>query len=302
MAGPAGRADQGRADQGRADQGRADQGWADQGLSGFAAVGLEELIGEAALLTRADRTYLVPLSRAAAVLGGLDPRSRVLDIGGRREFEYDSLYFDTPDRLLHRLAAHRRRHRLTVRTRAYLDTGSVFLEMKTMGGRGETRKQRMPWDPRGHGRLDQAGRAFLAGLLRDAGHDPRIAAELRPCLASRYRRATVLLPEGGRLTIDARLTWAAPAGGRIALPGYVVIESKSAGPAGAVDRMLWRRGLRPVSFGKFGVGSAALDPALPRNRWARLLRGPLDDPPRPPGDPDRADAPPLPRPDAGGTR
>ncbi|MFV0316059.1 MAG: molecular chaperone, partial [Microthrixaceae bacterium] len=42
-----------------------------------------------------------------------------------------------------------------------------------------------------------------------------------------------------------------------------------------LDRALWRRGYRPTSLSKYATGLAALDPDLPRNRWARILRGPI---------------------------
>lgn len=54
--------------------------------------------------------------------------------------------------------------------------------------------------------------------------------------------------------------------------GYLVVESKSAGPATPVDRLLWRNGIRPARISKYCVGLAALDPALPANRWNRTLR------------------------------
>ena len=108
-------------------------------------VSLEELTEDAALLTRVDRKYLVPLAAAGELLEELGRRAdapRVLEIDARREMAYRSVYFDTPDLLSFRLAAHGRRRRFKLRTRSYLDTGSTFLEMKTRGARGATQKDR----------------------------------------------------------------------------------------------------------------------------------------------------------------
>ncbi|MBT8217984.1 MAG: molecular chaperone, partial [Acidimicrobiia bacterium] len=60
-------------------------------------ISLAEVTAEAALLSRKDRKYLVPLDVARGLLGqdGL----RVLEIDGRRTFHYESVYFDTPDRV-----------------------------------------------------------------------------------------------------------------------------------------------------------------------------------------------------------
>lgn len=60
--------------------------------------------------------------------------------------------------------------------------------------------------------------------------------------------------------------------GRASLGDQVVLESKSPGTATAVDRWLWARGYRPVSLSKYCVGLAALDDALPSNKWSRTLR------------------------------
>ena len=53
------------------------------------------------------------------------------------------------------------------------------------------------------------------------------------------------------------------------------IVSVSLSAASATDRLLWRAGHRPVPVSKFATGLAALNPDLPRNRWARILRGPF---------------------------
>ncbi|CAG7606771.1 polyphosphate polymerase domain-containing protein [Leucobacter soli] len=244
-------------------------------LGGFAPVGLDELVSEAELLTRVDRKYLVPIEEAAAILSRIDPRSRVLEIGGSRDFGYDSVYFDTPDHLSYRLTAQRRRRRFKLRTRSYLDTGSAYLELKTKSGRGATVKDRIPVDPADRTALSAEGRAYVSTMLGAHGHDPALVDALRPALVSRYRRATLLLRCGSRATFDTRLRWR-DGSRRVALPGHAIIESKSAGRPSELDRALWRAGHRPSGISKFGTGTAALHPELPGNKWARVLRDPFD--------------------------
>lgn len=244
-------------------------------LERFAAVTLDEIVAEAALLTRVDRKYLVPRAAADALLARTDPAARVLEISGRREFAYDSVYFDTPDHLSYRLTAQRRRRRFKLRTRSYLDTGAAYLELKTKSGRGSTVKNRMDYDPADRARLTAGGRAYMRGLLEAHGHDPAVVERLRPSLVSRYHRATLLLPDGSRATIDARLRWSDGRDRVVALPDHVILESKSPGPPSGLDRALWRAGHRPSGISKFGTGTAALHPELPSNKWARTLRGPF---------------------------
>ncbi len=61
-------------------------------------------------------------------------------------------------------------------------------------------------------------------------------------------------------------------GAVLSRPDLVAIETKSAGGAGELDRILWRRGHRPDRISKFATGLAALRRELPANRWARVLR------------------------------
>ncbi|WP_210235346.1 VTC domain-containing protein, partial [Mesorhizobium sp. M00.F.Ca.ET.217.01.1.1] len=93
------------------------------------ADGLDELVAEASLQTRVDRKYVLDRERAEGVLAWLAPETRVLEIDGTRALAYESVYFDTPDLLSYRLAAHARRRRFKLRTRAYLDTDQAYLEM-----------------------------------------------------------------------------------------------------------------------------------------------------------------------------
>lgn len=239
----------------------------------FAAVGLAELVDQAGLLTRVDRKYALAAADLAMVLDLAPGGTRVLEIDGRRSFGYASTYLDTADRVSYRGAALRRRRRFKVRTRTYLDSGDEFLEVKTRSGTA-TVKTRLPGRHVLEHRLTEQGERFVAETLRTAGIEPDSVPGLRPALATTYRRATLLLPDGaGRVTVDRRLSWVSlPDGETVATPLLAIVETKSAGRAGEMDRLLWSLGVRPARLSKFATGLAALHPELPRNRWARTLR------------------------------
>lgn len=243
-------------------------------LDALGAVTLDELVAEASLLARVDRKYVVPREGLDAVLAAIDPGTRVLEIDGARDFAYESVYFDTDDHLAYRLTAQRRRRRFKLRTRSYLDTGGCFLELKTKSGRGATVKQRIDYDPEDRARLTPRGRDYASRALHAHGHGAALAHRLRPTLISRYRRTTLLLPEGSRATFDSRMQWCSD-GREVGLSDHVIVETKSAGGASALDRALWREGHRPLGISKFGTGTAALHPELPSNKWARVLRDPF---------------------------
>lgn len=253
----------------------------DGALDALSPVGLDELTAEAALLTRVDRKYVVPLDAAADLLGSLarsDDRPRVLEIDGGRELAYRSVYFDTPDLLSFRLAAHGRRRRFKLRTRSYLDTGSTYLELKTRGARGLTQKDRDAYGA--PDALTADARAEVTLALAAVGIEADRAQELDARLHTVYRRSTLLWPgsprgAASRATIDLDLEWLDPSGTGFAMPRFVIVETKSPGSAGPRDRALWRAGHRPQRVSKYATGMAALRGDLPRNRWARVLSGPF---------------------------
>lgn len=252
-------------------------------IAALPAVGLDALTTEAALLTRVDRKYVVPMDAAASLLHDLQ-RSvgapAALEIEGERELAYRSVYFDTPDLLSFRLAAHGRRRRFKLRTRTYLDTGAAFLEMKTRGARGLTRKDRDAYDLDAADRLTAEARDDVAEALGAIGVEPARADDLDARLQTLYRRTTLLLPGAipSRATVDLDLRWIAADGGGFALPRFAIVETKSPGQAGALDRALWRAGHRPQRVSKYATGMAALRADLPRNRWTRVLSGPFASP------------------------
>lgn len=255
----------------------------------FAPIGLDELVSRAGLMTRVDRKYLMPIESAADVVAELDADAQVLEIDGRRDFAYESVYFDTEDDLAYRLTAHRHRRRFKVRTRSYLDTGSCYLEVKTKSGRGATVKQRVEYASEHSRTLTPDALDFTRRVLDVQGHGDRLVERFVPRLVSRYHRATLLLPEGSRATIDTRLQWSDlsaaprrtdasvhPPARTATLPTHAIVETKSVRGASELDRKLWRAGHRPSGISKFGTGTAALRPDLPSNKWARQLRAPFD--------------------------
>jgi hypothetical protein len=239
-------------------------------ITAFAPISLDHLVASAALLTRVDRKYLLPASLLPALLARLPRDARALEIDGRRDFGYRSVYFDTERLESYLGAAHRRRRRFKVRIRTYEETGSRFVEVKTRGSRGTTIKERIAYEGSGLD-LGCAGRAHLERVLAGAG----IAAEgqaFRPALVTRYRRHTLYLPAtGARVTVDTDLAWSAPDGTEIRMPGHAVLETKSGGAASEVDRLLWGLHHRPCSISKYATGLAALRPELPANRWHPVL-------------------------------
>jgi len=231
------------------------------------AISLAELIEKAELQTRVDRKYVLPRADALALLDHVPADTRVLEIGGRRIFRYQSVYFDTDDLVSFRLAAYRRRRRFKVRTRTYLDSSLCFLEVKTEGSRGGTVKTRIPYERRDEDSVIP-GRWFVDSVLGD-----RTDLQFAPTLTTRYRRTTLYQAAGNaRVTIDEDLSFTDTDGRGMRLPDLAVVETKTGSAVSPVDRLLWAHGHRPVRISKYATGLAALRPDLPSTRWRRTLR------------------------------
>jgi hypothetical protein len=237
-------------------------------LDELTPVSLDDLAEQASLLTRVDRKYVLTAGQARALTEQVPSGTRVLQIDGRRDFGYRSVYLDTRDHASFLSSGRSQRRRWKARTRAYLDTGSCWLEVKTRSPRGLTVKQRIVHpDVEDHGGLGDDGRTFVAGVIGPAAHD------LQPVLVTAYRRSTLLLPgAASRVTIDLDLGWTSlQAGGDLDRPDLAIVETKTGSTPSAVDRLLWSRGHRPVRISKYGVGMAALHADLPRLKWHRAM-------------------------------
>ena len=241
----------------------------------LAPIDLDELVSRAALQTRVDRKYVVTTAAAAALIERLAHGARVLEIDGRRDFEYASLYYDTPALDSYHLAARGRRRRWKVRRRDYLDTGTSWLEVKTRHA-GQTVKHRVPCSQLGS--LTEDDTAYVDDILRSELVDDIDTQTLAPALQTRYRRTTLYLPDNdSRVTLDTHLAFTAADQSRaLAVPSRVVIETKTPGAPCVADRELWSMGLRPVRISKYGTGLAALRPDLPHTKWRRVMQRALN--------------------------
>lgn len=236
-------------------------------LDNLESIGLAELEADAALLTRKDRKYLVPLAVAEQIVA--HDGMRVLEIDGLRSFRYESVYFDTPERVSYLAAAYRRRRRFKVRTRSYLDSGKCSLEVKTRERRGLTEKHRLKYKIAGRDQLTEKAMSFINSFETIAP----VSRDLQPVLTTSYSRTTLLDTESmSRITIDTNLRCVAADGSSVSLPDMAIVETKTSGRPCVIDRLLWSVHERPTKISKYCTGLAALTPGLPANKWNRVLR------------------------------
>lgn len=233
-------------------------------------ISLTELTESSALMSRVDRKYFVPRTVVEELIAENQHQARVLEIDGRRNFTYETVYFDSPEFDFYRDHAQGKRHRFKVRVRTYVDSGLRMLEVKSKGFRGRTLKERIRFP---HGQAHQTsenlvltpeGTAFVNQIV---GGD---ASMLEPVLTTVYRRTTLALGEQ-RVTLDMALECR---DGQAVFygPDDILVETKSPSRGSSFDAALRARNIRPHSVSKYCVAASLLYPDLPRNKWNRTLQ------------------------------
>ena len=219
---------------------------------GFDPISLEELDERAALRRRVDTKYVIPRDRLAGLADRMRDRYLVLEIDGRREFDYESVYFDTADLRCFRDHVDDVRPRFKTRTRLYRETAACFVEVKVKDAEDETTKRQCDLDPADHGRLTETAWAFLDESLRELAGQPT-PDDLEPSLSTRYRRITLAAREQAeRVTLDLHVELSAMDNRAVRLDdGLVLVETKGEGEAGdsQVRHGFTRRAPKPAGLG-----------------------------------------------------
>ena len=226
-------------------------------LDEFEPVSLEELDERASLQKRVDDKYIVTLDRLADLLGDLRADHQVLEIDGCRTFDYRSVYFDTPDYRCFTEHVRDVKPRFKLRTRHYITTEQCVFEVKVKQADGETVKESIDYEGASADRLTDEAHELIAEVLARHGIDP--PAELRPTLATEFRRSTLGLADGPeRQTIDRELRLRC--GDDLLCLGddRALLETKTEDGEGRADRALREAGVEPVSFSKYRLGIGQL--------------------------------------------
>jgi len=219
------------------------------------------------LLNRVDTKFLLSESQLSAMLPALASDYLVLEIDGRRLHQYRTLYFDTPG-----LDLYRRHHagqavRYKVRSRAYVDTGLSFFEIKAKNERGRTIKHRLGTDVL-LTELTPEARALLAE------HAPPDERLVEPKLRNDFLRVTLVGKRcAERVTLDLSVQF--DCDGRTAiLPGVAIAELKQSGVDHSSPFMQRMREAQrcPTSVSKYCVGVALLVQGVEHDAFDEKLR------------------------------
>jgi hypothetical protein len=234
-------------------------------LDRLSTVTLGDVDARAALMSRVDRKYLVPVDVGADLLDRLGATHGVLQIAGRRSTTYRSTYFDSADLASTRAHVQGRRRRWKVRQRWYVEDDLCRTEVKTKDGRGRTIKTAAPTSVDRYGTLGPEEQAFVRSVL--LGVHPSLGApDLVPSAEISYARATLAdLAAGERVTVDWGLVSSWGAGQVVLDDAHLLIETKGSLVPGRADRLLARLGAHPQSFSKYAATTSLLHPGIADN-------------------------------------
>lgn len=219
-----------------------------------------------ALLDRVDTKFLLTATQLAEILPRLAHEYRALDVAGRRLHQYRTLYFDTVDLDLYRMHDSARPIRHKVRSRAYVDSGLSFFEIKSKTNTHRTVKHRLETS-RFVTEMTAEARAFVTANLG------RRAAALQPTLSNDFLRVTLVdKRQTERLTLDLNIQF--DCDGRTAvLPGIVIAELKQsgAGQYSAFGDAMRAARIEPSSISKYCAGVRLLVSDIEHESSARML-------------------------------
>jgi hypothetical protein len=219
-------------------------------LSAFSAVDLSGL-ERVKLMNRVDQKFILPESQLNELLHELLSHYHILEIDGKREFAYDSLYYDTNQLDLYRDHHNGKPNRVKIRKRDYLDTGSSYFEIKRKIKGYRTEKYRIQTG------MDAEIGSDESRLL--TAHDLE-HLNLIPSIKIHYHRITLAgieTPE--RITIDRALEFE-DAEHRELLEGLVIIEVKQdqVKRESPIIKALRKRRNRPFGISKYALGVVLL--------------------------------------------
>jgi hypothetical protein len=176
------------------------------------------------------------------------------------------LYFDTPDLDLYRMHDAARAIRHKVRSRAYVDSGLTFFEIKSKTNTHRTVKHRLA-TPEIVTELSPEALSFVTA------HLGRGSASLQPILSNDFLRVTLVdKRQTERLTLDLNIQF--DCDGRTAvLPGIAIAELKQsgAGQGSAFGDAMRAARIGPSSISKYCAGVRLLVSDIEHESSARML-------------------------------
>jgi hypothetical protein len=234
-------------------------------LQNFDPISLKQL-SDYKLLNRIDTKYICNINSLPLILNNSLKDFRIQQINNDRIFNYESLYFDTPD--LKTFFDHHqgKRLRYKIRFRKYVDTGNAFLEIKKKKNYIRTDKKRTELE--------------FAPIISDEHldflkeHIQVPEAGFHPSIWTIFNRITLAGRDHlERITIDTNISFKDENSKTINLPNMAIVEVKRnrTGDISPFTQILKDLRIRPFGISKYVLGNVLLSPNIKHNRFHKKV-------------------------------
>lgn len=175
-------------------------------LFSFNPISLAQLQERSELMERKESKYLMHINQLDQLLTDLKADYDILEINNIREFEYQNVYFDTPELLFYHQHLQQKKSRTKIRTRKYVDSELYFIEYKQKM-KSVIKKERVRINPEQYGQLTPITSAFLQECFNKY-YELREYFGLQPILTNEYKRITLCnKTKEERITIDTNISY-----------------------------------------------------------------------------------------------
>jgi hypothetical protein len=228
-------------------------------LQEYTPITLEEM-DTVKLMNRTDTKFFFHVNLLSEILERAKEYYRVLEISNRRQFQYHTTYFDTPDLLLYNEHLNGKLNRYKVRQRRYDVTGKEFFEVKYKTNKGRTLKSRI--ENNNCQCLNEQTNTFLQ---KKTPYNNNI---LEQALKNDFFRITLVnnrLSERATLDYDINFSdfsneYHCP------LLGIAEIKQDNQSGSSMLLQIIKELGIRPQGISKYCLGVASLYPNVKINR------------------------------------
>lgn len=242
----------------------------DSVLQKMDSISLEEM-STVKLMNRIDTKYLLNKKILDQLANNWNSSFMVQEIDGNRVANYKTLYFDTEDVLTYRIHHDQHLTRQKVRQREYVDTGTVFCEIKNKKNNGRTKKKRIVIPRSEWGRLYDFPE--MARFLEEKVWVTK--QPMSPMLQNQFKRITLVnKTRTERITIDSDIRFHNMRNDKEAeVPEFVIIEVKQDGNRESDFKLLLRDArVQQRGLSKYCLGLLLTDETIKYNRFKDKIR------------------------------
>ena len=246
----------------------------DKFTSSFWSISLEELNEKASMLERSENKYIFTLTDLYNSFWDLNDSFEILDIKGKRDFIYETVYFDDKEGISFKDHSQGKRQRFKVRTRKYVDSDLYFFEVKLKDKWNSTVKKRYVCESDEHWKITEKASEFVKNFYSEL-YKKDFSYNLEASTKMSYKRVTLVAKAWmERLTIDYDLTfykedWSIE---YVVPKDFIIIETKSSNWNGIADKIFKESRHRGTSCSKFCLSKIVLWKVNKINHFIPLLK------------------------------